>query len=87
MSQIISHNIFDCTSTIIVPVIASFDSEGRIKPLYVRIYGASYKIDSSVMHTNFINTIDFNCKVIDGDSIKPLLLTFHRKEGVWSTQM
>ena len=87
MSQIISHNIFYCTSTIIVPVIASFDSNGKIKPLYVRIYGASYKIDSSVMHCNFINTIDFNCKVIDGDSLKPLILTFHRKEGVWSTRM
>ena len=83
----ISHSDFDCTSTIIVPVIVSFDSNGKINPLYVRIHGASYKIDSSYMHTNFINTIDFNCKVIDGDSIKPLLLTFHRKEGVWSTRM
>lgn len=83
----ISHSAFDCTSTVIVPVIASFDSEGKIKPLYVRIHGASYKIDSSVMHSSFINTVEFHCKVIDGDSIKPLLLTFHRREGVWSTRM
>lgn len=83
----ISHSFMDCTSSIIVPVIASFDSNGKIKPLYVRIHGASYKIDSSVMYSSFINTIDFNCKVIDGDSIKPLMLTFHRREGVWSTNI
>lgn len=87
MSGIISHTNFDCSSTVIVPVIASFDSEGCIKPLYVRINGDSYKISSSRMSCNFINTIDFHCNVIDGDSIKPLLLTFHRREGMWSTLM
>lgn len=83
----ISHSAFDCTSTIIVPVIASFDSNGKINPLYVRIHGASYKIDSSTIGSNFVNTIDFHCKVIDGDSLKPLMLTFHRREGMWSTRM
>lgn len=85
--MIISNSNFDCTSTIIVPVIASFDSEGRIKPLYARIHGTSYKIDSSRMSSNFVNTAEFHCKVIDGNSLKPLLLTFHRREGMWSTHM
>ena len=87
MSGFISKDNFDCTNSIVVPVIASFSTDGNIKPLYVRIYGASYKIDSSWMSCNFINTIDFTCKVIDGDSLKPLLLTYHRKEGMWSTHI
>lgn len=43
MAEIVSYPNIDCTHTIIVPVIASFDSEGRIKPIYVRINGDSYK--------------------------------------------
>lgn len=87
MNEIKSYSSIDCAHTIIVPVIASFNSDGKIKPIYVRINGDSYKINSSVMYCNFINTIDFNCTLIDGDSIKPLLLTFHRREGMWSTQL
>lgn len=87
MSGLISKNYFDCAGTVIVPVIASFNTDGKIMPLYVRIQGISYKIDSSWMYSNFISTVDFNCKVIDGDSLKPLILTYHRREGVWSTRI
>lgn len=87
MSEIISSNNFDCTGDIIVPVIASFDSHGKIKPLYVRINCDSYKINTSHVTCNFVNTVDFNCQVIDGNCLKPLLLTFHRREGMWTTRM
>ena len=87
MSGLISKNYFDCAGTVIVPVIASFNTDGKIMPLYVRIQGISYKIDSSWMYSNFISTVDFNCKIIDGDSLKPLILIYHRKEGLWSTRI
>lgn len=47
MASIISQNSYDCSGLIKVPVIASFDAEGHIKPLYVRIGEESLKIHSS----------------------------------------
>ena len=75
------------SASTIVPVIASFDSEGRIVPLYVRINGDSYKIESARMSCIFSNIVEFHCKVIDGEAIKPLLLTFYRREGMWTTHI
>ncbi len=85
--MLISKTPFDCTSDVIVPVIASFDSNGRIKPIYVRIYGAAYKVDSSHMISNYIHTMEFTCKLIDGDSLRPLMLTYHKQEGMWSVRI
>jgi len=87
MAGMISQNAFDIPGTIVVPVIASFNSHGRIVPLYVRIYGASYKISSSHMLSNFLHTMEFTCHLIDGESIKPLLLTFHKQEGMWTIRI
>uniref|UniRef100_UPI004056E906 hypothetical protein n=1 Tax=Acetatifactor sp. TaxID=1872090 RepID=UPI004056E906 len=67
-----------------VPVIASFDTDGHIRPLYVRINGISMKVDSYYERTMFSNTIEFNCKVIDNDYLKPVLLTYYQAERVWS---
>ena len=67
-----------------VPVIASFDTEGRICPLYVRINGISLKVDSFYERAKFFNVIEFNCKVIDNNYLKPLLLTYYQAERVWS---
>lgn len=84
MAKTVSYTSFDYKPVDIVPVIASFDSEGHISPLYVRINRNSYKIASHWVRSKFHNTVDFNCTVIDGDSTKPLVLTFHREEGVWT---
>lgn len=80
----VSYTSFDYRPVDIVPVIASFDSEGHIKPLYVRIDGEPLKVMSSWVSSSFHNTIDFKCKVVVGDSLKPLALTFHRSEGMWT---
>lgn len=67
-----------------VPVIASFDSDGHIAPLYVRINGRSLKVDSYwVRATSFHNIITFSCKVIDGDALRPVVVEYHLKECVW----
>lgn len=80
----VSYTSFDYRPVDIVPVIASFDSEGHIKPLYVRINGESYKVVSHWVSSTFHNTVDFKCKIADGDYLKPLALTFHREEGMWT---
>ena len=84
MTKIVSYNSFDYAKDNSVPVIASFDSKGRIAPLYVRIAGVPYKIDSYWTSYSFRNVVNFNCKIIDNDYLKPLSLTFYREEGVWT---
>ena len=66
-----------------VPVIASFDSEGHVKPLYVRINGNALKVHSSWLKPSFQGFLEFQCNVIDNDCLKPLLLTYHTRENVW----
>lgn len=75
----------DCAGcqTTIVPVIASFDSEGHIKPLYVRIGELSLKIQSSWMKPSPSSTLEFHCTVQDGDTVKPVILIYRRYETVW----
>lgn len=84
MAGFVSYTSFDYKPVNIVPVIASFDSEGHIVPLYVRINGESYKIASHWVNSTFSNSVEYKCKVIDGDSLKPLSLTYYRNEGVWT---
>ena len=50
MTQILSHNSHDLLPMQIVPVIASFNDDGQIKPLYVGINGERYKVSSSVRY-------------------------------------
>lgn len=80
----VSYTSFDYAPVDIVPVIASFDSEGHIAPLYVRINGLSLKIESFWISSTFHNTVDFKCKVSDQGYLKPLSLSFHRDEGMWT---
>ena len=78
-----SYTSYDYMPVKIVPVIASFDSKGQIRPLYVRIDEASYKICSCFLRNRFANLLEFSCRILDGQYHKPLLLTYYRAEGAW----
>lgn len=80
MSNHISNTAYN-----MVPVIASFDSEGHVRPLYVRINEVSLKIYSSYEKPSFHGFMEFQCKVIDNNCLKPLILTYHKRENIWST--
>ena len=84
MSAHVSRTSYDHIQCNIVSVIASFDTEGHIKPLYVRIGEEALKICSSWMRPSLPVMFEFHCQVIDGDYIKPLLLTYHQRENVWT---
>ena len=84
MSQILSLNSHDYLSMQIVPVIASFNSDGQIKPLFVGLNGERYKIDSYWVGQCFSNQIIFHCKVITGDTLRPLILTYYMHECIWT---
>lgn len=66
-----------------ISVIASFDAHGHVKPLYVRVDEESLKVHSFWLKPSFVDTMDFYCEVIDGNQIKPLLLTYQQRECVW----
>jgi len=87
MAGFVSYNSFDYRSVDIVPVIASFDTEGHMLPLFVRIKGESFKIESAWAQNCFRNVIEYKCKLIDGDLLKPLALTFYREEGMWTMSL
>lgn len=83
MSGIVSYTNFDFDAALAVPVIASFDSEGRISPLYIRIHGESYKVESFWKKSRYANATEFNCRIIDHGQMKPVKLTFYAETGVW----
>ena len=78
-----SYTSYDYMPVKIVPVIASFDSKGQIRPLYVRIDEASYKIYSCFLRNRFANLLEFSCQILVEQYQKPLLLTYYRAEEVW----
>lgn len=68
----------------IVSVIASFDSEGHVKPLYVRIAGESFKVHSSYVKACCSDILELNCQIIDQECLKPLLLTYFPHDRIWA---
>lgn len=84
MSATTSHTSFDFDSNLeIVPVIASFDTNGTIRPLYVRINNESYRI-LSCRESESYGLRSFRCKIEDHGYVKELKLTYHYKEYVWT---
>lgn len=79
----VSHNSFIESQMILVPVIASFDTAGVVKPLFVRIGDESYKILHPVQ-TNSIGLDIFRCKINDHGILKPLQLSYHVRDGFWT---
>ena len=85
MSGIISKGLRDCSHLRLVSVIASFDTGGTIVPLYVRIDEESLKIyNATLTNVSTYKLYTFDCEVMDGDMVKPLRLTYHLEENVWS---
>lgn len=83
MSVIASYHSYDHTSMVFVSVIASFDTQGHIVPLYVRLDKESYRISSCWASKCHSGIVEFHCKLIDGNYEKPLLLTYYPAEQVW----
>lgn len=84
MSQILSQNSHDYLQMQTVPVIASFNDEGQIKPLYVGINGERYKVQSYWVRRSFSNQIEFQCKLVDQNIVKPVIITYYLNECIWT---
>ena len=66
-----------------VPVIASFNKAGEIRPLYVRMNGIALRVLSFWVKSTYLNTLEFQCKVYDAGVVKPLRLIYYQSEGIW----
>lgn len=82
--MVVSHGLKDSPNLQIVSVIAAFDADGNIKPLYVRIGEESLKVYSVSIKHKYNGIIDYRCQVIDGDYLKPIDLTYHAREYLWT---
>ena len=85
MSTYVSHGLKECHYLQVVPVISSFDCDGNIFPLYVRIDGQSLKVYNARRVDSTIQVIHFNCEVMDYDRVKSIKLSYHIGDLVWST--
>ncbi len=84
MHAIISHSTFDYDANSTVSVIVSFDTDGHIAPIYIRIGESSCKVNSFWISQKFRNVLDYHCNVIDDGVLKPILLSYHKSEDVWT---
>ncbi len=86
MSAIISYGSFNPTSMTIVPVIASFSDEGKIRPLYLGVGRESYKILSSYELDNdpFCPVRIYRCEFDDHGRRRQIEITYHSRESFWS---
>ena len=84
MSGFPSYTSFDYQPVATIPVIASFDAEGPIAPLYVRVDGVPLKVDSFWVKSSFAHTVTFSCQVQHEDTLLPVLLSYYQTEGVWT---
>ncbi len=84
MAQIVSLNSHDYMPVDIIPVIASFNEEGQIKPLYVGIGGERYKVHSYWVRRSFSNQIEFSCKLVFGETLQTLIITYYMNECIWT---
>ena len=83
----ISYTSYDYKPVDIVPVIASFDSDGHIKPLWIRIGTNAYKVDSCWRQNDMnCSIIRYNCKLQDNDFLRPLSICYHQEECVWTIE-
>ncbi len=84
MMQIVSLNSHDYMPVTVIPVIASFNEDGQIKPLYVGIDGNRYKVESYWVRRSFANQIEFNCKLLLEESLQTLIITYYMNECIWT---
>ncbi|MCR4587163.1 MAG: hypothetical protein K5682_02035 [Lachnospiraceae bacterium] len=86
MGTTVSYTNFDYTGEKLIPVIASFDTKGNVRPLYVRMEGIPRKIRSFALQTRFHNAMEFYCMVELEEAGRqvPLQLTYYFEEKIWT---
>ena len=83
MGANVSRNSFDYKNIEIVPVIAGFDENGKVIPIYVKIQGKKLKVTEFWVKSKFAGISEYHCKIMNGDTEFPLLLSYYNEESLW----
>lgn len=84
MGALVSYGLNNSTHLVMVSVISSFDKEGNIIPLYVRIDGEPLKIYNAYLSNSTYSLLHFKCEVMSNDCVLPLMLYYHVHDHKWS---
>lgn len=83
MGANVSRNSFDYKEIEIVSVIAGFDENGKIIPIYVKIHGEKLKVSEYWVKSKFAGITEYHCKVMDSKKEFPLVLSYYNEESLW----
>lgn len=84
MPQLALKGIKDSPNLQPVSVIASFDVNGHVKPLYVRLGEESLKVHSSwIKPDSYASVCIYECQVIDNGVLKTITLNYHHHDKLW----
>lgn len=68
-------------------MIASFDTSGKIIPLYMRYEGLRLKIDHiKWFDDRMIYVIKFCCEITLQDRVQEMILYYHKKNDMWTLE-
>lgn len=65
-----------------IQAVVSFSTDGKMKPLYLCIDGATLKVVSVREIVEYGSPI-FVCQVIDNDMLKEIKVYFNKNENIW----
>lgn len=70
-----------------VPVIASFNPEGKMIPIYFSIEGLRIKVEKILWSTeNYVWGNQYHCQITLGEQSEQVDLFFFKTRGVWTLQ-
>lgn len=77
---------FDQSVETVVPVIASFNTNGSIKPLYVRINDVPLQITDCWCQP-FSGYMKYHCSVLDNNHLKDITLSYFPERKFWTVRL
>lgn len=83
----ILNNLKECEHLHIVSVIASFDCDRNIRPLYFRVGNDALKIYNSVIIEDTGTLLTFRCEFEDCGYVKVIKLTYFKNERLWAMRL
>ena len=83
MAATVSTGLKDCPHLKVVPVIATYDGNGNILPLYVRIGEETFKIYNAYVSESTYRILTFKGEVMVQDSVRPIKLSYFMNDLIW----
>ena len=83
MAATISKGVKDCFHLKVVPVIATYDGNGNILPLYVRINEETFKIYNAYVSESNFRILTFSGEVMVQDAVRPIKLSYFINDLMW----